>query len=400
MGEGASEPLWRLHSFRHRLAQETLASGPTTGWKAVAAFPVSLDVGCDDDDAPLAMRKVSTQAEVEKQAGAALREISKRDGRLNAKFILQQAIVAASHNDFNGAVAHLQSVFTFPEGFPLKGSQIGLRVWQGELTPSEAHCPCVQLRVRKRKYNRDRAKILFLLLDIHRLVLPQNVDRTDVKRVADRYHDEFVAFAGRGDRSSFDIAGVDKIVQRGLLSRTPASWKAVIAVQGLMVAVARGVKAKPSNSFWTSFHGWIVHALRVSFMNLLYLGRPHDGNTPMVDWQLLAMMRSCCLGLDGAGGETINEVSSLRRIYLGFLAQLYEAAGGATGGRAKTFDEAWTHGIAERVFKRLRAAFPDAEVQLWGCASEERADPLACGASAVRRSIGGLAQEVIAIDDF
>ena len=44
---------------------------------AVVAFPVSLDVGCDEDDAPLAMRKVSTQGEVEKQARLVLEVFKK-----------------------------------------------------------------------------------------------------------------------------------------------------------------------------------------------------------------------------------------------------------------------------------------------------------------------------------
>merc|ERR1712216_339532 len=127
------------------------------------------------------------------------------------------------------------------------------RPWRG---PCEVPCPSYELGRRVRGYNNTRAKILFYCLKLQRTALSKVLPKA--------------AFGGRGSSAAFlewpaggafgespelicsALREVSKqrVHQKGMQSR----WEALSQATELLIGVSRGVKALPSDNFWTSFH--------------------------------------------------------------------------------------------------------------------------------------------------
>merc|ERR1719291_195747 len=136
----------------------------------------------------------------------------------------------------------------------------------------------------------------------------------------------------------------------------PAAWEALRTTTGNLVVLARGTKpqadSQAASKFWAAARAVAIETLRRTFGVLLREGTSAGASRPYLDWELLAMLRSACVGV-----HSIGYLDDTRR-----LCDLYAQAAGQLRSFAHRTAVANSQSAVEgRVDTRLTAAVSSAE---------------------------------------
>lgn len=221
-------------------------------------------------------------------------------------------------------------------------------------------CPCGQKRERiqtlfsqlgqrQRWYNAKRAKILVFILRLQRRIISELLPDQVFNGRGEPVH---VPVPPRTEGEDVDDSIVEKI--NSLKEDRPPAWDALHLITGLLVALARGrlvttAQDGTKNHFWVAFHWAFLNAIRRGFCDLL---RYAGADRPLLDWRLLAMLRSACLGVEGSEADPA-EVAGLNSCYAAAVTQIRAFACGAwppdrAGVKAKV-DERFYRALARKL---------------------------------------------------